>query len=414
MFGVAGLCMAFLHCVCLSLYINLTYSIWPALAGGSVYAYRVFVLGARATTLETALGALSFSSNPMAIVSAPVIMTSLVVNRGRGKRVLASATVLGLGIALGVLPAIGHNGFGTPDDYWAASLRFVSHLFGDGVISALRMDFPLMLMLTSVGLTAYDLLQMLRGRSSSLAVKRMMATYFIVGFAAVYFASNRFVEYGYVADRYLVPGLAFAILVLASVPSIRDWINQALRNPVLRSVPARAFLGITALASVAWSAALFASFYQPRLAFLAAAQCVRDHALPATAIMPEPDRRAGQPHHWRLVVLGIPSPYGPASGEIRRLRAGADDPELAASGMPDGDEIPNRSGDRGPYLLGRSCSPHYRSGFLRRVFQLAPVKYFWAPLRRADRSQAASRIPRTVTVPQSWRSRLRSAETCWR
>ena len=99
-YGVALAAAAYLHIVCQEFYLNLTFAIWSALIGASIYVVRIALAGAKPHWFATILAAMSFASHPLAIASLPVIGAGLYLRRAQLTTFIPHAIVLVLGILL--------------------------------------------------------------------------------------------------------------------------------------------------------------------------------------------------------------------------------------------------------------------------------------------------------------------------
>jgi hypothetical protein len=99
-YGVALAAAAYLHIICHQFYLNLTYAIWTALIGASIYAVRIALAGAKPHWFATILAAISFSSHPLAIASLPIIGAGLYWRRAQLATFIPHGIVMVIGILL--------------------------------------------------------------------------------------------------------------------------------------------------------------------------------------------------------------------------------------------------------------------------------------------------------------------------
>ncbi len=285
--GVTLVAVACLHFVCQEFYLNLTFSIWSALIGASIYTVRIALVGTRPHWFPTIVAALSFASHPLAVASLPVIGAGLYVRRARLETYLPHAIVLALGILLVVGFTEASRNVASPHTiletlalYWQRVQLFDPYHWA-------VIDFPIIIVVGGIVVGLVRLPSLIKSGSTQAAALLCGSLYFIPAYLGLYLASGRF-TISNIDGRFFTPVMAFAILALtvsfAHAPGLVALVQRLER---MESARAQAFLAAWLVVSLAAGPAIFWNLYANRLQFLATAQCMRDRGLAGIAIAAE-------------------------------------------------------------------------------------------------------------------------------
>ena len=290
-FGVALAAAAYLHIVCQEFYLNLTFSIWPAVIGASIYGVRIALAGAKPHWFATILAAMSFASHPLAIASLPIIAAGLYLKRVRLTEYIPHAIVLVLGILFVVTlseasrKAVGlHTILETLPRYFRNSLHSDTYEF-------VTTDLPLIIIILGGIVVGLARLPSLIRTGSAQATAILSGSLFIVVVCLnLFLASGRF-TIDNISGRFFTPMIAFTFLALTVSFLCAPWLT-ALGQRLERfgRTPAHGLLAGWLVLSFAAGPAIFWKYYANRLQFLATAQCVRENSLPGIAIAAENNR----------------------------------------------------------------------------------------------------------------------------
>ena len=302
---------AYLHIVCQEFYLNLTFAMWSALIGASIYVVRIALAGAKPHWFATLLATLSFASHPLAVASLPVIGAGLCLRRAQLKAFIPHAIALVLGILLVVA--------GTEVSKNAASLHSLLETLPPGLAALLhlnalamvRVDLSIVVMLAAITAGLIRLPGLIKSGSAKAAAILAGSLFLIPVYLALFLASGRFTLNDVSDDgRYFTPIVTFAILALmvsfAQTPRLAA-LGQRLEG--FSRTPAYVFLAVCLVLSLTAGPMIFWKYYANRLQFLAAAQCLGENGLTDFAITAQNYDQtlaiAKGPRHFGLSATGL-------------------------------------------------------------------------------------------------------------
>ncbi len=293
-YGVTLAAAAYLHILAPTFYLNLTFSIWPALIGASIYVVRIALGEAKPNWFATILAAMSFASHPLAIASLPVVGAGLYLKRAQLKTFMPHAIMLVLGILFVVAftdVSAETKSVQTTQETLQLFLTSLPHFEWYDLLTN---TLPIIIMIVGIGGGLVRLPGLIRSRSWQAAAILSGSLFLAPLYLALFLASGRLtVFHANVPGRYFTPTVVFAILALTVSFVGASWLT-ALGRQLERfgGAPAHGFLALWLILSLTAGPAIFWKYYANRLQFLATAQCVRENDLPGIAIAAEDHEHA--------------------------------------------------------------------------------------------------------------------------
>ncbi len=284
-YGVALAVAAYLHIVCQDFYLNLTFAMWPALIGASIYVVRIAFAGAKPRWFATILAAISFASHPLAIASLPIIGASLYLRRAQ--LTIPHAIVLVLGILLVVAFTDASRNAASLHTILEALPLYLTSMLHFDVHDFVTVNLPIIIMLAGISVGLVRLPGLIRSGSTQAAAILAGSLFLAPLYLALFLTSGRF-TIGNISGRYFTPTVVFAILALTVSFVGASWLTALGRRlERFSGAPAHGFLAVWLVLSLAAGPAIFWKHYANRLQFLAAAQCMRENGHPDFAIAAE-------------------------------------------------------------------------------------------------------------------------------
>ena len=166
---------------------------------------------------------------------------------------------------------------------WLASLL----RFDVGYSYAVPVILAIVAILAGVAVGPVSLPGLIRSGSPPAVAILSGSVFMVLVYLALYLASDRF-KVGNISGRFFTPMVAFAILALTASSLRAPWL-AALEQRLQQFGRTRAhgLLAVWLVLSLGAGPAIFWKYYESRLQFLAAAQCVRESGLSGVAIAAE-------------------------------------------------------------------------------------------------------------------------------